>query len=37
MALPGFSLPSGSRFGIGGRTGGAVERAVVDNIEIFTR
>jgi hypothetical protein len=37
VALPGFTLPSGSRFGFGARTGGAVERAIVDDVEITTR
>ncbi len=37
LALPGFELPPDSRFGIGGRTGGAVEQAVIDDIEIFPR
>ena len=37
VPTPGFVLPSGSKFGIGGRTGGAVERAVVDDIEIIPR
>jgi hypothetical protein len=33
----GFTLASGSRFGLGARTGGAVERAIVDDVEIITR
>ncbi len=37
VALPGFVLPSGSKFGMGGRTGGSVERAVVDDVQIFPR
>ena len=37
VALPGFNLPAGSRFGFGARTGGAVERAVLDDIEITPR
>ena len=37
VATPGFSFPEGGRFGISGRTGGAVERAVVDNVGITPR
>jgi hypothetical protein len=37
IPTPGFVLPIGSKFGIGGRTGGAVERAVVDDLEIIPR
>lgn len=37
LALPGFSLPAGGRFGFGARTGGANERAIVDDIVIAPR
>ena len=37
LALPGFSLPAGGRFGIGARTGGANERAVADDVVITPR
>ena len=36
-APPIFTLLSGDRFGLGARTGGAVEKAVVDNLELVPR
>ena len=37
LPVPGFSFQSGDRFGLGARTGGANERAVVDDVEIAPR
>ncbi len=37
LAVPGFQFPATARFGFGARTGGANERAVVDNVEIEPR
>jgi hypothetical protein len=37
VAISGFSFLSIDQFGIGARTGGANERAVVDDVEIALR
>lgn len=37
VPTPGFVLPAGGQFGISARTGGANERAVVDDVEIRLR
>ena len=37
VAVPGFTFQNGDRFGFGGRTGGADERNVVDDVEIIPR
>lgn len=37
VATPGFAFPQNGRFGIGARTGGSTERAVVDDLEITPR
>ena len=37
LAIPGVSFPLTGRFGLGARTGGVTERAVVDNVEIAPR
>ena len=37
VAVPGFTFQAGDRFGFGGRTGGADERNVVDDVEITPR
>ena len=38
LAIPGFTFPAaGGGFGIGARTGGSLERAVVDDVEITPR
>ena len=37
VATPGFAFPQNGRFGLGARTGGSTERAVVDDIEITPR
>jgi hypothetical protein len=37
VAWPGFSPPDGSRFRIGARTAGAVERAIEDDVAIVPR
>ena len=34
LATPGFTVPANGRFGLGARTGGSTERAIVDDIEI---
>ena len=37
VAVPGFTLQSGDRFGVGARTGGSVEKATVDNLQLTPR
>lgn len=37
VALSGFSFQPNDRFGFGARTGGANERAIIDNVEIVPR
>ena len=34
VAVPGFTFQAGDRFGFGGRTGGADECNVIDDVEI---
>jgi hypothetical protein len=36
-AAPGFTYQDGDRFGFGGRTGGANEQALIDDVEIIPR
>ena len=37
LPTPGFTFPPGGKFGIGARTGGSVETAVVDDVAIFPK
>ena len=37
VAVSGFTFQPGDKYGMGGRTGGFAERALVDDIEIITR
>lgn len=37
LAVPGFSFPANGSFGLGARTGGANERAVIDDVQIELR
>jgi hypothetical protein len=37
VATPGFAFPQNGRFGLGARTGGFSERAVVDDVTIIPR